>query len=117
VYDKNITSKNQQGRLLMDSIVKKLSEIESAASSIVEHAEAQKEILDKEYQEKRRLFDIESRTMSEIQKIRDRLETDTQNVLNGQSSDNNSATIALQKNYKERHSQYAQEILARITTV
>ena len=88
----------------MDSIVKKLSEIESAASSIVEHAEAQKEVLDKEYQEK-------------IQKIRDHLETDTQNVLNGQSSDNNSATIALQKNYKERHSQYAQEILARITTV
>ena len=83
----------------MDSIVKKLSEIESAASSIVEHAEAQ------------------SRTMSEIQKIRDHLETDTQNVLNGQSSDNNSATTALQKNYKERHSQYAQEILARITTV
>lgn len=34
----------------MDSIVKKLSEIESAASSIVEHAEAQKEVLDKEYQ-------------------------------------------------------------------
>ena len=55
--------------------------------------------------------------MSEIQKIRDHLETDTQNVLNGQSSDNNSATTALQKNYKERHSQYAQEILARITTV
>ena len=103
----------------MDSIVKKLSEIESAASSIVEHAEAQKEVLDKEYQEKRRLFDIEleSRTMSEIQKISDHLETDTQNVLNGQSSENKSATIALQKNYKERHSQYAQEILARITTV
>ena len=34
----------------MDSIVKKLSEIESAASSIVEHAEVQKEVLDKEYQ-------------------------------------------------------------------
>lgn len=103
----------------MDSIVKKLSEIESAASSIVEHAEAQKEVLDKEYQEKRRLFDIEleSRTMAEIQKIRDHLETDTQNVLDGQSDDNSSATIALQKDYEERHTQYAEEILRRITTV
>lgn len=103
----------------MDSIVKKLSEIESAASSIVEHAEAQKEVLDKEYQEKRRLFDVEleSRTMAEIQKIRDHLETDTKNVLDGQSNDNSSATVALQKDYEEHHTQYAQEILKHITTV
>ena len=37
------------GEATMESIVKKLSEIESAASAIVEHAEAQKEILDHEY--------------------------------------------------------------------
>lgn len=43
----------------MDSIVKKLSEIESAASAIVEHAEAQKEVLDHEYREKRNRFDTE----------------------------------------------------------
>ncbi len=86
----------------------------------MEHAEAQKEILDKEYQEKRRLFDIEleSRTMSEIQRVRDRLETDTQNVLNGQSSDNNSANHCLaegiiKKGIRNMHRQ----ILARITTV
>ena len=53
----------------MDSIVKKLSEIESAASSIVEHAEAQKEVLDKEYQEKRRLFDIELERFATILKL------------------------------------------------
>ena len=43
----------------MESIVRKLSEIESAASAIVEHAEAQKEILDHEYREKRNRFDAD----------------------------------------------------------
>ncbi len=32
----------------MDSIVKKLTEIESAASAIVRHAESQKEVLERE---------------------------------------------------------------------
>ena len=36
----------------MESIVNKLTEIEEAASAIVTHAEAQKEVLDKEYEEK-----------------------------------------------------------------
>ena len=41
----------------MDSIVNKLTEIEDAASAIVAHAETQKEILDREYEEKRKAFD------------------------------------------------------------
>ena len=36
----------------MDSIVKRLSEIETSADSIVEHAESQKEVLDREMAEK-----------------------------------------------------------------
>ena len=36
----------------MDSIVKKLSEIESAAAAIVRHAEEQKEVLDHEFRER-----------------------------------------------------------------
>ena len=43
----------------MDSIVKKLSEIESAAAAIVRHAEEQKEVLDHEFREKRNQFDEE----------------------------------------------------------
>ena len=59
----------------MDSIVNKLTEIEDAASAIVQHAEAQKEILDKEYDEKRRAFDtqLENKTLSQIEAIRAKL--------------------------------------------
>ena len=43
----------------MDSIVNKLTEIEDAASAIVQHAEDQKEVLNKEYEDKRKAFDAE----------------------------------------------------------
>ena len=38
----------------MDSIVNRLTEIEDAAAAIVQHAEDQKEELNREYEEKRR---------------------------------------------------------------
>lgn len=103
----------------MDSIVKKLSEIESAASAIVNHAEVQKKTLDKEYQEKRRIFDdeLERKTMARIQKIRDGLETDTKALLDGQSDDTSDAIAAIQRDYEARHTWYAEEILKRVTTV
>lgn len=103
----------------MDSIVKKLSEIESAASAIVDHAEAQKEVLEREYREKRTHFDeeLEAKTSAEIQKIRDELERTTQKLLDSQSGANDDSILALQKEYKEKHTQYAQDILKRITEV
>lgn len=103
----------------MDSIVKKLSEIESAAAAIVEHAEAQKEALDHEYRKKRTAFDeeLEAGTMERINKIRSDLEHNTQALLDSQSGNNSDAIIALQKDYDEKHTQYAQDILKRITEV
>lgn len=103
----------------MDSIVKKLSEIESAASAIVEHAEAQKSVLDKEYDEARRKFDdgLEAKTQGRIKRIRDELESNTKRLLDGQTDANSDSIVALQKEYEEKHTQYAQEILKRITEV
>ena len=55
----------------MDSIVNKLSEIESAATAIVAHAEDQKDVLDDEYQKKRNDFDsrLEADTRKKIKAI------------------------------------------------
>ena len=103
----------------MDSIVRKLSEIESAASAIVEHAEAQKEVLDREYREKRTRFDneLEQKTSNEIQKIREHLEQNTQELLDAQGGGRCAAITALEKESNERHTAYAQDILKRITEV
>lgn len=103
----------------MESIINKLTEIEMAASAIAEHAELQKSVLDKEYEEKRKQFDLEleQKTQSQLQKIRESLEADTQSLLNRQADSNDSCVLALQKEYENRHTFYAQEILKRITEV
>ena len=74
----------------MESIINKLTEIESAASAIAEHAELQKSVLDKEYEEKRKQFDLdlEQETQAHLQKIREALEADTQTLLDQQAESN-----------------------------
>lgn len=103
----------------MDSIVKRLSEIENAASAIVEHAEEYKAVLDKEYRDARRSFDeeLEERTQERLQKIRSELEEKTSRLLKSQSGANSDSIIALQKEYEENHTLYAQDIIKRITEV
>ena len=103
----------------MDSIVKKLSEIEAAAAAVVEHAEAQKAVLDDEFRGMRRRIDddLEAPTQARIKKIRDELERNTAELLACQSSANTDSIEALQKEYEEKHTLYAQMILKRITEV
>lgn len=103
----------------MESVIKKISEIESAASAIVQNADKQKESLDHEYRAKRNTFDeeLETKTMAEIQKIRNDLETRTSALLNEQSVENDDSITGLQKQYDEHHTRYAQDILKRITEV
>ena len=101
----------------MDSIVNKLTEIEDAASAIVAHAETQKEVLDREYDEKRRAFDedLEKQTQARINAIRDELEKNTSGILDSQNGASTETIRALQKEYEEKHTEYAHEILRRIT--
>ena len=103
----------------MDSIVKKLSEIEAAAAAVVEHAEAHKAVLDDEFQGARRKFDneLEAKTQTRIKKIRDELERSTTKLLDSQSGANTDSIEALQKEYEEKHTIYARQILKRITEV
>lgn len=103
----------------MDSIVKKLSEIESAAAAIVRHAEEQKEVLDHEFREKRNQFDeeLEKKTMEKINKIRSELEKTTSSLLDEQSGENNDSIALLKQQYEINHTKYAKDILKRITEV
>ena len=103
----------------MDSIVNKLTEIEDAASAIVQHAEDQKAELDREYDEKRKAFDadLEKQTQARLQAIRDELEKNTNQILDSQTGNSTAAIEALKKEYEEKHTEYAREILKRITEV
>ena len=103
----------------MDSIVNKLTEIEDAASAIVQHAEDQKEVLNKEYENKRKAFDaeLEKETQLRIDAIRSGLEEKTSGILDSQSGSSTEFITALEKEYEEKHTEYAHEILRRITEV
>ena len=103
----------------MDSIVNKLTEIEDAASAIVQHAEDQKEVLNTEYENKRKQFDaeLERKTQARIDAIRSDLEKKTSDILDSQSGTSTEMIAALQKEYDEKHTEYAREILRRITEV
>ena len=103
----------------MDSILNKLTEIESAAVSIVQHAEAEKSILDEKYDEKRRQFDLEleAETKKQIQAIQDDLQKKTSQILSSQSDESLAQINALQQEYEENHTLYAQKILRKITEV
>lgn len=103
----------------MESVIRKISEIESAASAIVANAERQKESLDHEYRARRNAFDeeLEAKTMTAIQNIRNELETKTSALLNEQSVENDDSITQLQRQYDEYHTRYAQDILKRITEV
>ena len=103
----------------MESIVNKLTEIEEAASAIVAHAEDQKEALDKEYDEKRRTFDteLENKTQARLADIRRELEKNTSGILESQSGASEDTIRALEEEYAEKHTEYAHEILRRITEV
>ena len=78
-----------------------------------------KEILDKEYAEKRRAFDedLEKKTQARINAIRDGLEKNTSGILDSQNGASTETIRSLQKEYEERHTEYAHEILKRITEV
>ena len=103
----------------MDSIVNRLTEIEDAASAIVQHADEQKEALDKEFDEKRKAFDaeLEKKTQERINAIQSDLEKNTSRLLDSQNGSSDAAIEALQQEYNERHTEYAREILKHITEV
>ena len=100
----------------MDRIADKLSEIEMTARAIVENAEEQKHLLEKEMQKKRDQFDaqLKEKTQEKLQSIQRDLETNMEQLLIKQEEQNRREIEFLEKDFKEHHTDYAKEILQKI---
>lgn len=100
----------------MDTIVKKLSEIEHAADAVVSHAEEQKSELEREIQAARNAYDkeLEERTQKELDRIRSGLKEQMDEVLHRQEERNQSAINELRRDFEEKHTIYAKEIIKHI---
>lgn len=103
----------------MDSIITKLSEIETTAAAIVAHAEEEKEQLDKAMQEKQAQFDLElaASTQQKLNIIQNTFASDMETQLAQLKTANEASIRALTNEYNTKHELYAQEILKRITEV
>ena len=95
----------------MDSIISKLSEVESAAELIVQHAEEQKEKTDK--------FDRElaADTEKKLSEIRAGMQGSMDSELERLREESAKTINAYKREYELEHERYAQEIIKRITEV
>lgn len=101
----------------MDTVIEKISEIESAATAIMEDASEQKKAFAKEMEERTAAFDaqLEAETSKRIEELRARMEIEMKERLEKQRSDSQKVLRAMEKRYQEHHTQYVEELFKKMT--
>ncbi|GLB33023.1 hypothetical protein LAD12857_49460 [Lacrimispora amygdalina] len=96
----------------MDAVIDKISEIESAATSIMEHANEQKKAFAKEMEERTAAFDaqLENETEKEIEKLKAGMEIKMNQRLKMQQDELQKILVAMEKNFEAHHTLYAKEL-------
>lgn len=103
----------------MNSIISKLSEIETAATAIVKHAESEKDRLDQKMQKDQQRFDedLAASTKEKLDAIQQNLTSKMNTQLQQLQSESERTIHSLTREYEIKNEQYAHEILKRITEV
>lgn len=101
----------------MDTVLNKISEIESAASQIMEEANARKKAFARKMEEKTTAFDteLETETSKKISELRAQMEVDMKAKLSKQQSDADQVLKGMEENYKAHHSAYAKKLFHALT--
>lgn len=96
----------------MDTIINQLSEIETAASSIMDKANAKKKAFAKEIEAKTIAFDqeLEKKTEEQRESLRTKMETALTCKLEKQKQDTHCLLFRMEKNYEDHHSEYAAKL-------
>lgn len=101
----------------MDTVIEKISEIESAATSIMNEANERKKAFAKEMEERTAEFDaqLEAETNKRIESLRASMEITMNNRLEKQRNDSKRVLDAMERRYKKNHSQYVEELFYNMT--
>lgn len=93
----------------MDTIIKQLSEIETAASAIMDEANARKKAFTEEIASRTTTFDqvLDEKTGAQLGIIRANMETALTSKLAKQKQDVDCLLQRMEKNYQEHHREYA----------
>lgn len=100
----------------MESVINKLTEIENAASRILEGAANQKRLLDCQQQERIEAFDreLEENTNTRIQKIRSSLKSETDTELERMRKEAEEELRQLETAYDETHEVLSSRICEKL---
>ena len=101
----------------MDTVIEKISEIESAAASIMEDANDRKKAFAKEMEEQAAAFDaqLEAETNKKIEELQDAMEINMNNRLEKQRSDAQRILEAMEQHYETHHTQYVEDLFNTMT--
>jgi len=103
---------NIKGGHHMDTVIEKISEIESAATSIMDNANERKKAFAKDMEERTAAFDaqLEAETNKKIEELRAGMEINMNHRLEKQRSDSQKLLRAMEKRYEDHHTQYAENL-------
>lgn len=100
----------------MDSVINKLSEIETAASRILDGASNQKKLLDQQQEERIAEYDrqIEQETAAEIERLRQELSVSRDGALKKLKEDSARTLEELDQYFSDNHQAIAQYLYEKI---
>jgi len=96
----------------MDTVIEKISEIESAAASIMNDANERKKAFAKEMEERAVAFDaqLEAETNKKIEELQASMEISMNNRLEKQRNDSQKVLEAMEQRFEDHHTQYVEEL-------
>lgn len=108
--------KIQKRRVQMEQIIKKLSEIETTARSIMESADQNRTALSEEAERQCKEFDtaLEHETNEQIRQIRENLEKEKDAQLTALRQETEASYTQLDSYYEKNHKRLSEEIFKEI---
>ena len=100
----------------MDTVIKRISEIEQSAVAVMDDAAARKKAFAAEMEEKTRRFDqtADEETEKKLQSLRREMETRMNLELSGQKAEAEKQLAQMEKNYELHHETYVKKLFQEL---
>ena len=100
----------------MDTVIKRISEIEQSAVAVMDDAAARKKAFAAEMEEKTRRFDqtADEETEKKLQSLRREMETRMNLELSGQKAEAEKQLAQMEKNYELHHESYVKKLFQEL---
>ena len=100
----------------MDTVIKRISEIEQSAVAVMDDAAARKKAFAAEMEEKTRRFDqtADEETEKKLQSLRREMETRMNLELSGQKAEAEKQLVQKEKNYELHHEAYVKKLFQEL---